>query len=95
MEHGMEMMRLRGHFFGALTLAILSLACGSVNAKGSDGAAGELAHRHATLLAAAETTASHPIPELIAGFHDFPNYTLPGNAMTKEKLPAILMEDPT
>jgi hypothetical protein len=34
MDHGMETrMRLRGHFIGALTLAFVSFACASANAK--------------------------------------------------------------
>jgi hypothetical protein len=40
-------MRLRGHFIGALTLVFISIACASVNAKSTDGAANEHAHHHA------------------------------------------------
>jgi cytochrome oxidase Cu insertion factor (SCO1/SenC/PrrC family) len=40
-------MRLRGHFIGALTLAFIAIACASVDAKGTDGAADEHAHHHA------------------------------------------------
>jgi Spy/CpxP family protein refolding chaperone len=37
-------MRLRGHFIGALTLAIISIACASANASSSDSAMDEHAH---------------------------------------------------
>jgi hypothetical protein len=51
MDHGMETrMQLRGHFIGALTLAFVSITCASVDAKGTDGAADESAHHHATPL---------------------------------------------
>jgi hypothetical protein len=51
MDHGMDTrMLLRGHFIGALTLAFISIACASVNAKGTDGAADEHAHHHAAPL---------------------------------------------
>jgi hypothetical protein len=47
MDHGMDTrMRLRGHFIGALTLAFISIACASVNAKGTEGAADEHVHHH-------------------------------------------------
>jgi hypothetical protein len=51
MDHGMESrMRLRGHFIGALTLAFISVACASANAKSTDGAADEHTHHHAAPL---------------------------------------------
>jgi hypothetical protein len=57
MDHGMETrMRLRGHFIGALTLAFISIACASVNAKGTDGAADEHAYHHAAPLPATNSS---------------------------------------
>jgi protein SCO1/2 len=66
MEHGMETrMLLRGHFIGALTLAFISIACASVNAKSTDGAADEHAHHHAAPLSTTNrTTASYSIPDV-------------------------------
>jgi hypothetical protein len=57
MDHGMETrMRLRGHFIGALTLAFISIACASVDAKSTDCAADE--HAHHQLPATSIRTAS-------------------------------------
>jgi len=58
-------MRLRGHFIGALTLVFISIACASVDAKCTDGAADEHAHHHAAPLPATNrTTASYSIPDV-------------------------------
>jgi protein SCO1/2 len=68
-------MRFRGHFIGALSLAFISIACASVNAKSTDGEASEHAHLQAaplptTNLHAAplpttnRTTASYSIPNV-------------------------------
>ena len=58
-------MRLRGHFIGALTLAFISIACASVNASSTDGAADEHAHHHAASLPTTNrTTASYSIPDV-------------------------------
>jgi protein SCO1/2 len=69
MDHGMDTrMRLRGHFIGALTLAFISIACASVNAKSTDGASDEHANHHVTGIepapAASRTTASYAIPDI-------------------------------
>jgi protein SCO1/2 len=70
-----QQMRFRGHFIGALSLAFMSIACASVNAKSTDGGASEHAHLQAaplptTNLHAAplsttnRTTASYSIPNV-------------------------------
>ena len=68
-------MRFRGHFIGALSLALISIACASVNAKSTDGEADEHAHLQAAPLPATNlhaaalpttnrTTASYSIPNV-------------------------------
>jgi hypothetical protein len=65
MDHGMETrMQLRGHFIGALTLAFVSIACASVDAKGTDGAAVDHAHHHAAPL----PTTNHSTWTRLEGF---------------------------
>jgi hypothetical protein len=69
MDHGMETrMRLRGHFIGALTLAFISIACASVNASSTDGAADEHAHHHAASLPTPNRTAPGAQWTRIEGF---------------------------
>ena len=67
-------MRFRGHFIGALSLALISIACASAIAKSTDGEADEHAHLHAAPLPTANratplpttnrTTASYSIPNV-------------------------------
>jgi hypothetical protein len=102
MDHGMETrMRLRGHFIGALTLVFISIACASVNAKGTDSAADERAHHHAAPPPTTNrSTWTRPegftsADQLPAELSDLSQLHRPAMTMTHKKLHAFLMEDPT
>jgi hypothetical protein len=94
-------MQPRGHFIGALTLAFISIACASVNAKSTDGAADEHAYHHAPFrqapgaqwvrlegFATADQLVSEP--SSLSQLH-----TARMMNMTHTRLHAFLMEDPT
>jgi len=90
MDHGMDTrMRLRGHFIGALSLAIISIACASVNAESTDSAADEHAHHHpAPLPTTNRSTASYSITDQL--LTELFNATAAGGATVN-----AMMEDPT
>jgi hypothetical protein len=71
MDHGMETrMLLREHFIGALTLAFIAIACASVNAISTDGAADEHAHHHAAPLTTTELNGFATANQLLAELYD-------------------------
>jgi hypothetical protein len=89
MDHGMDTrMRLRGHFIGALSLAIISIACTPVNAKSTDGAADEHAHHPAPLPSTNPNTPGYPIADQL--LTELFNATAAGGATVN-----AMMEDPT
>jgi len=58
-------MRLRGHFIGAIALAIVTVVVATANAGGTDGAADEHAHHHLTPVPGTNrTTVNYAIPDV-------------------------------
>jgi hypothetical protein len=88
MDHGMDTrMRLRGHFIGALSLAIISIGYASVNAKSTHRVADEHAHHHPAPLPTIDgSTTSYSIAGQLA---EFLNATAAGGATVN-----AMMEDP-